>query len=195
MADAGVPGEAPLEASVELIRLAQSGDEAALDRLVRRYLPRLQRWARGRLPDHARGLAETQDLVQDALIGTVRNLSDFADRGEGALQVYLRQAVINRVRDEIRRAAARPAADETLGALQDRSATPLELAMGAETFARYDRALQQLDETEREGVVARIELGCSFQEVAELMGKPTADAARVAVTRAVAKLARVMAEP
>lgn len=183
----------PLEASVELIRRAQGGDDRALEHLVRRYLPRLQRWASGRLPGYARGLAETQDLVQDAFIGTVRNLSDFSDRGEGALQAYLRQAVMNRVRDEIRRAVAKPAADELSGSVQDQSATPLELAMGAETFARYDRALQQLDELEREGVVARIELGCSFQEVAELMGKPTPDAARVAVTRAVAKLAKLMA--
>ena len=183
---------APLEASVELIRRAQDGDDRALERLIQRYLPRLQRWATGRLPGYARGLAETQDLVQDALIGTVRNLSDFSDRGEGALQAYLRHAVMNRVRDEIRRAVTKPAVDELSGSVADRSATPLELAMGAETFARYDRALEQLDPIEREGVVARIELGCSFQEVAELMGKPTPDAARVAVTRAVARLAKLM---
>lgn len=184
--------EAPLEASIELIRLAQGGDDAALEQLIHRYLPRLQRWASGRLPGYARGIAETQDLVQDALIGTVRNLSDFNDRGEGALQAYLRQAVMNRVKDEIRRTVSKPPIDELSGSVQDVSATPLELAMGAETFARYDRALQQLDELEREGVVARIELGCSFQEVAELMGKPTADAARIAVSRAVAKLAKLM---
>lgn len=181
-----------MDASVDLIRLAQAGDDQALERLLQRYLPRLQRWASGRLPGYARGLTETQDIVQDALIGTVRNLSDFSHRGEGALQAYLRQSVMNRVRDEIRRSIAKPAADELSGSVQDQSATPLELAMGAETFARYDHALQQLDEVEREGVVARIELGCSFQEVAELMGKPTPDAARVAVTRALAKLAKLM---
>ena len=80
--------DAPMEASIELIRLAQNGDAQALERLVRRYLPRLQRWASGRLPGYARGLAETQDIVQDALIGTVRNLPDFRDRGDGALQAY-----------------------------------------------------------------------------------------------------------
>ena len=182
-----------MESSLALIRQAQEGDDAALDRLVRRYLPRLQRWASGRLPTYARGLVETQDLVQDALIGTVRNLSDFSHRGEGALLAYLRQAVINRVRDEIRRVAAAPLQASLNDVMPAHAASPLELAMGGETFARYERALEDLDPVEREAVIARIELGCSFQEIAVLVEKPTPDAARMVVTRAVAKLAKLMA--
>jgi DNA-directed RNA polymerase specialized sigma24 family protein len=41
------------ESSFELIQRAQAGDESAVDRLLARYRPRLQRWASGRLPRYA----------------------------------------------------------------------------------------------------------------------------------------------
>jgi RNA polymerase sigma-70 factor, ECF subfamily len=185
---------ADFESSVDLIRRAQGGDSEALERLLARYMPRMQRWASGRLPSSARGMADTQDLVQDALIGTVRNLKDFSHRGEGALQAYLRQAILNRVRDEIRRRAPPPAEEAVVDALKDPGPSPLEAAMGSETFARYDQALEALDPAEREAVVARLELGCTYQEVAELLDKPTPDAARMLVGRALGKVARLMAD-
>ena len=42
-------------------------------------------------------------------------------------------------------------------------------------------------------MIARLELGCSYHEIAALVDKPTPDAARMTVTRALAKLARLMA--
>ncbi len=63
-----------LESSFELIQRAQGGDEDALNRLLERYHPRLRRWASGRLPSHARELGDTNDLVQEAIIGTFRRL-------------------------------------------------------------------------------------------------------------------------
>ena len=181
------------ESSFTLIRLAQGGDEVALDRLLSRYLPRLQRWASGRLPSYARSMAETQDIVQDALIATVRNLPHFTTRYEGALQAYLRHAVMNRVRDEIRRALAQPKYKELSASIEDDAASPLERAMGQETFARYDAALIALDEAEREAVIARVELGCSYQEIADLIDKPSPDAARMVVSRALRQIATHMA--
>jgi RNA polymerase sigma factor (sigma-70 family) len=182
------------ESSSNLIRRAQDGDSDALERLLTRYLPRLQRWASGRLPGSARGMADTQDLVQEALIGAVRNLKAFSDQGEGALQAYLRQAVTNRMRDEIRRQAARPAGLGGVDTVEAPDPSPLVAAMGQETFARYDQALSALYPIEREAVVARLELGCSYAEIAELLEKPTADAARMQVARALAKLAKLMAD-
>ena len=72
----------------------------------------------------------------------------------------------------------------------DRS--PLELALGREAFEQYDSGLAALDEVEREAVIARLELGCSFQEIALLVNKPTAEAARMFVTRALTRLASAM---
>src|SRR5262249_48031940 len=89
------------ESSVELLRRVRLGDVDALDRLLHRYLPPLEKWARGRLPRWARDLSDTQDLVQDTVLKTLRNLSAFEHRREGALQAYLRQAVMNRIQDDL----------------------------------------------------------------------------------------------
>jgi RNA polymerase sigma-70 factor, ECF subfamily len=181
-----------LESSLVLIERAQSGDGAALNQLLDRYRPRIVRWASGRLPGYARDLTDTEDLVQDALVGTFKNFRTFECRGEWALQGYLRRAVLNRVREELRRLKDRPRREEMDDNVAGRQLSPLEVAMGAETFARYNAALETLSEQEREGVIARLELGCSFQEIALLVDRPTADAARMAVTRAIAKVAELM---
>lgn len=178
--------------SLVLLERVRSGDAAALNQLLRRYLPRLARWASGRLPRWARDVSDTDDLVQDTLIRTVRNLDRFDARGDGALQAYLRGAVMNRIRDEIRRKRRTPAAspiDSTITA-SDRS--PLEEAIGAEVLEKYDRALDRLDPEAREAVIARIEMGCSYAEIADALGKTSPDAARMTVCRALVKLAGEM---
>src|SRR5262245_5756240 len=93
--DRRVPG---LEAcsSLELVSRARQGDADALERLCARYLPRLKRWAHGRLPAWARGPLETDDVVQESLVRSVAQLGDFEPRHEAAFQAYLRQAVLNR---------------------------------------------------------------------------------------------------
>jgi RNA polymerase sigma-70 factor (ECF subfamily) len=182
-----------MESSFELIRRAQGGDNEALNSLLERYLPRLRRWASGRLPGYARDLGDTNDLIQEAAIGTFRNFQKFQQRGEGGLHAYLRSAVVNRITDEVRRAGRRPPLDEISTALVAGETSPLEHAIGQEALGRYERALAQLGEVEREAVIARIELGFSYEEVAALVGKPSAGAARIAISRALDKLARLMA--
>jgi RNA polymerase sigma factor (sigma-70 family) len=181
------------ESSFELIQRAQAGDDLALDRLLERYRPRLQRWATGRLPRYARDLTDTEDLVQEALIGTVRNFQQFEQRGEWALQAYLRHAVTNRIRDELRRFESQPRRNQLEADTPSGDNSPFEAAVGAEVFQRYNAALAMLDDIEREVVIARVELGCSYQEIAALSEKPTPDAARMLVTRALNKLAKTMA--
>jgi RNA polymerase sigma factor (sigma-70 family) len=182
------------ESSFELILRAQAGDETAVNRLLARYRPRLQRWASGRLPRYARGMADTDDLVQDALIGTFKNFSRFEHRGEWALQAYLRQAVSNRIRDELRRHDVRPQLEAIPEQMPASDPSPLEAAVGEQLFSRYEQALETLDADEREAVIARLELGCSYQEIAALVDRPSADAARMFVARVVARLAARMTE-
>src|SRR5262249_48332972 len=92
------------ESSFALVCRARGGDGRALDELCARYLPRLQRWAHGRLPSWARGSLDTHDLVQDTFAQVVKRIQEFEPRHEGAFQAYLRQALLNRVRDQIRHA-------------------------------------------------------------------------------------------
>src|SRR5262245_63721438 len=93
-------GLASGESTFSLIERAHAGDQGAIDRLLGRHLMPLKRWARGRLPKWARDGTDTDDLVQDTLLQTFKRLGDFVVRGPGALQAYLRQAILNRVRDE-----------------------------------------------------------------------------------------------
>jgi RNA polymerase sigma factor (sigma-70 family) len=182
------------ESTLYLIRRFRDGDKQALERLFERHLPRLQRWARGRLPRWARDAADTQDLVQDTLLQTFNRIEMFEPAREGALQAYLRQAVMNRIRDEIRRKARRPEHAELEGTeIADQARSPLEEAVGLEEIERYEAALGRLRPEEREAIILRVELGHSYEEVARLLDKPTAGAAHKATKRALVRLAEEMA--
>jgi len=186
--------ERPLagESSIELVQRARRGDNAALERLFARYVAPLRRWATGRLPRWARGALDTDDLVQEALIATFRNLESFEPQGDGALHAYLRQALRRRVVDELRRARRRPASAELSADPADPAASPLEEAIGAEALEQYERALEQVGAPDREIIVSRVELGLSYEEIARACGKPSAEAARMAVSRALVRLAKEM---
>lgn len=175
-----------------LLERARVGDSEALEVLAGRWLPRLRRWASGRLPGWARDLADTQDLVQETVFQAFRRLEAFEIRGEGALQAYLRQAIVNRIRMEIRRAGRRPMAGPLDPDEVSRDPSPLELAVGSEVVARYDAALVELTPEDREVIIGRIELGLSNEELAACLGKPSANAARMAVERALVRLAKAM---
>jgi RNA polymerase sigma factor (sigma-70 family) len=175
-----------------LLERAQAGDVSALDALMARHLPRLRRWASGRLPQWARDVADTQDLVQETLLQTFKRIERFEWRGEGALQAYLRQGILNRIRDEFRRAGRRPAAEELDSQAPDEAASPLERAIGQQAVERYEAALQRLRAEDREAIIARIEMGFTHEELAQLLGKPSANAARMALERALVRLATEM---
>jgi RNA polymerase sigma-70 factor (ECF subfamily) len=185
---------AALTSTIDLLERLKSGDDGAVNQLVERSLPPLKRWARGRLPAWARSLSDTQDLVQDAVVRAMPHLKTFEARHPGALQAYLRQAIANRIRDEIRKVQARPVAEAPVSGIVDAAPGPLEQVIGWEKLERYERALAQLQPAEREAIVARLELQQSYEEVALALGKPTAGAARMAVTRAVRHLIAAMNE-
>ena len=190
--DSSHPSQSPSrgETTIELLARARQGDEAAIDVLFTRHLKPLRRFAHGRLPKWARDLADTDDLVQDALLRTLNRLDGFEPRHPGALQGYLRQAVMNRLRDELRRNARAPSrVDLEAEAL---AASALEETLDAETAAAYAQALARLKPEEREAIIGRVELGLSYGELALALDKPTADAARKAAQRALVRLAREM---
>lgn len=180
------------ESSLSLLERARAGDTQARDVLIARYLPRLQRWATGRMPHWVRDGVDTQDLVQDAVILTFRRIEGFEARGEGSLLAYLRQAVMNRIRDLHRRSARRPVASALDSATRDPAPSPLEQAVGREAVERYERALARLSDDDRQAIIARVEMDASNEEIAKLLGKPTPNAARMGVERALVRLAREM---
>jgi RNA polymerase sigma-70 factor (ECF subfamily) len=179
--------------TVELLDRARQGDQAALDRLFARHAAPLRRWASGRLPRWARDLTDTDDLVQEALLQTFRRIDQFEPRGTGALFGYLRQIVLNRIRDELRRKERWPISKGLDGSEVTDAMSPLEHAIGREMSERYERALARLSPLDQELIIARVEMGCEYEELAESLGKPTADAARKAARRALVRLAEEIA--
>jgi RNA polymerase sigma-70 factor (ECF subfamily) len=79
--------------------------------------------------------------------------------------------------------------------VEDVGVSPLEGAITREGVERYETALATLDPADREAIIARLELGLTHQEIAEALGKPSPDAARMMVARAMVQLARAMDRP
>lgn len=185
-----VPVEA--ETTFRLMERARAGDGSALDLICERFIPRLQRWARGRLPPAARDLVDTDDIVQEILTGTIRRINHIDYEHSHALQAYTRRSVDYRIRRELQ--TIRPPHEPLDAGAEPRSrqASPLEQVVGRELYEQYEAGLAALCPRDQEVIVARMELDYSLAEVAEIVGLPSADAARKAVKRALMRLARKM---
>ncbi len=146
------------------------------------------RWAHGRLPNWARAKLDTADLVQDSMLQTFRHLDSFEVRHKSALRGYLQQAIQNRIRDELRRVARAPIQPLVADAADDQP-SQLDSVITKEAEARYKAALLRLKREDRELIVGRFELEYSFDQLALATKRRTAGAARVALSRALERLA------
>src|SRR4029079_14535685 len=154
------------EPTIELVVGAREGDRMPVEALLQRSIPGLTRFAHGRLPPAARGSLDTGDLVQETVLHVLRRLDSFEPRHVGAMQAYLRQSVINRIRDEVRRIGRHPAPVELPEDLETDRTSPLEAAIKAEAYQRYRDALEKLSSKDREMIVARVEVQWSLNEIA-----------------------------
>lgn len=190
----GPPAPHGLESTAFLLERVREGDAEARERLVARFLPPLRRWAHGRLPGHARSLADTDDLVQVSLLRALDHVDGFEARREGAFLAYLRRILLNAVRDEIRRSARRPTQDLEAADLPSPEPSPLERQVGRDMLEAYEAALTRLTEAQREAVIMRLEFGYGYAQVADAIGRTTPNAARMLVARALVQLAEEMRE-
>lgn len=177
-----------------LLEGARQGESRALEILLDRYGDRLRRWAAGRLPLYARHTDDTEDLVQDVLVESLRHLESFENRESGAFHSYMRTAILNRIRSRIRHKKVREKAAENIAEQHHQPRSPLEELLGLEATERYEKALASLREADREIIVARMELQCTYEELAGILGKPSANATRMALQRALFRLAQAMSE-
>jgi RNA polymerase sigma factor (sigma-70 family) len=186
---------APAETTLDLVRRARQGDQAATDELFARYEQRLRRWAHGRLPVQARGALDTHDLSQDVLFKVFRHLPSFEPRHAGAFREYVWTTLWNQVRDLARLHRRRPATESLeMFDMPANSPSPLEHAIGREAFARYEAGMERLRAEDREAIIMRLELGLSHAEVAQALGKASSAAAHMTVSRALVRLAQEMAD-
>ncbi len=177
-------------ATAVLLNRARGGDVSAREELFQRFIPVLRHWAHRRLPIHARDLNETNDLVQITLLRALNRIEQFEARGEGAFLGYLRRILLNVVREEIRRSTRRGPHESLEETLASPYASMVDQIVGMEQMERYQRALETMTEEQQQAVVLRLEFGYTYEQIAEAIGKPNSDAARMTVVRAIEDLAQ-----
>ena len=177
--------------------MAHLGGRATVDALFARYRSWLRGWARGRLPVWVRGAIDTSDLVQDTLHRTFERLDRFEPKHANALRVYLRRAVENQIRDELRRAVRRRAAivPDEVTRLSEEAAPQHRKLVDDETWSRYLNGLTRLSARDRRLVVGHAELEYSYEQLALIENLPSPDAARLALRRAVIRLGSLVKNP
>jgi len=179
------------ERSIDLLLKARAGDEDARNDLFGRYLPRLERWASRRLPLSVRTMLDTGDIVQEAMVSALRHIDTLEIRSDNALEVYLKQTIRNRIIDAYRR--PRREREDIKADLPARGPSAFDMVAERETRERYEDALESLNDQDCQIIVMHSELGMTAREIGEELGRNT-DAARMALGRALKKLAVAMQE-
>ena len=85
--------------TVELLEDLRAADEGAWSELYRRYHDELLLLVRRRLGRRLRSVLESEDVLQSVALEAFRALPGFEHRGEGSLRRFLRQLVLNKIRD------------------------------------------------------------------------------------------------
>ena len=116
------------DSTEDLVIKAKVGDRSAENEIVRRNLPRLRRFAHGRLPSRLRNGFDTEDIVQDSLLKALQRIASFDTSRPGGLQAYLRVAIQNRVRDAYRRGEFPIGSSEELAEVTDKAPSPFDRA-------------------------------------------------------------------
>jgi RNA polymerase sigma-70 factor (ECF subfamily) len=192
------------EPSQSSILSATRGDPAAIEDVLRAYLPRLQRFVHLRLGAQLRAREDTLDIVQS----TVRELleqEDFQWRGEVEFRAWLFQAALNKIREKGRyHGAGKRAMDREVGvAPQDLPAlgdaihdlaTPSRAAIAKEELQRLESAFGSLTEPQREVLTLARVVGLPHAVIAERLGK-TETAVRQLLVRAMVALGNALGGP
>jgi RNA polymerase sigma factor (sigma-70 family) len=187
--------ESDLLSTIDLVTRAKRGNRSAAETLFRRYRPRLEAFLFARVPFRARRLFDTQDVVQEVCVKIFAALDRFEGRGIGSFWCFARSVARNHLIDAGRRGRAlhETAIKEGSGSCpKDLAPGPSKEAEGHESAEDFDRALEGLSDHVRTATLMRLELGLEWNVIAEECGFPSPDAARVAIKRALRKIATEM---
>lgn len=201
----GDPREAQTTDSLELVQRAQDGDLSAHNQLFGRYYERVRRIVRLRLGAGLRSHLESGDILQETFVAAVQAFENFEVRNEASLINWLAKIAEHRIRAAAERMGAekrdrrREVALEHVRSSLDRGELvcdpvdelplPDEIAAEAELVGLIEDALAALSDDHREVILLRNYTGASYQTIAELMQRPSPDAARMLHRRAVIELA------
>lgn len=187
----------------ELVRSSSTGDRAALDELLVRFLPRARAFVRVQLDPQMRLLESAEDIVQSACREILAKPERFEFRDERAFVNWFCTAALMKVRDrrrhhlaakrDVRLRVAQDAATALLAQGYSSMVSPSGVAMGREFTQRMEAILDQLDATKREVLMRACLLEETHDEIAAALGI-TAVNSRSILARARAEVARRLAQ-
>jgi RNA polymerase sigma-70 factor (ECF subfamily) len=179
-------------AAISLIKRAMRGDRAAADALFARYRQRLKQMIQLRLHRALSSRVDASDVLQEAYLDAAARLDDFLASDNSSFYLWLRRITYHKIIDVHRRhlgAQARDARMEislhrgplpcvssmSLAAqLLGRFTSPSDAAVKAEMRLAIQKALNQLDELDREVLALRhFEQLTNAQVAAELELEPS----------------------
>jgi RNA polymerase sigma-70 factor (ECF subfamily) len=151
------------------------GAEEAFEELIARYQIPVYNLAFRLLDDPA----DTKDVVQEVFLKVFRNVSSF--RGHSSLKTWIHRITVNEAynyrrwfhrhrRRELPLDGKGGAEERTLGeTLADRSDSPYDVLLGAETRSLMEEELARLKPVFRQAVVLRDVENLSYEEIAEIL--------------------------
>jgi RNA polymerase sigma-70 factor, ECF subfamily len=156
---------------LDLVTRARSGDRRALEALVERHAPRVNRLAAQLLED----FEDARDAAQESLVKLCTRLRQF--RGDAQFATWLHRLVVNTCRDRmawqrVRRTEPLPL-DETAAADDGDLA---RIALLGDLRRDVADALAKLSRDQRIVVVLRDSFGLSYEEIARIARMPVGTA-------------------
>jgi RNA polymerase sigma-70 factor (ECF subfamily) len=182
------------------IAAARRGEPHAVDSLFARNLPPLVAFIRARAGKAIAARESAVDIAQSVFREVLQDVDHIELQGEGAFRNWLFQQATRKVLDrakfhgrdrrdvqkEVAIPEAGPAADALLACYAS-IASPSQHAVAREELARFEAAVQQLPENQRDAVTMSRLMGLSYDQIAEQLGT-SESAVRGLVARGLAAL-------
>jgi RNA polymerase sigma-70 factor (ECF subfamily) len=194
-----------------LLRRAEAGDAAAVNSLLDGHREGLRRMIGLRMDPALARRVDASDIVQDVLLKASRRLAEYLKAPTMPFALWLRHLARDHIIDEFRKhrqaerrsldrerpldaLAADASGPDASAALPDHELTPAAAALRAELQRRFQAALEQLDEQDREVLIMRHYEQMGNGEVARALGL-SEPAAGMRHLRALRRLRAILGEP
>lgn len=182
-----------------LIARARDGSSDALGAILERFRPYLLQVAYEELDANLRVKESPSDVVQKSFLEASAAFREFLGDAPDALQGWLRQILINNLRDvrdhyrTEKRQIGREVdgIDKVAGECLEAGTPPAEAIVREEQATALVKALARLDREDRQLIVWRHQEGRAFREIADILNI-TEDAARKRWARAIEGMRRLM---
>jgi RNA polymerase sigma-70 factor (ECF subfamily) len=173
----------------ELVRKAQAGENAAFDRLVDAFTPKLYRVVHRMAPDRM----EAESIVQEAWLRAWRAFSGYVH--DRPLFPWLAKIAVNVARDRWRKKSPLVFAEVSEAELQleDLGPQPESSVERSELLDHLAEGVRQLREEYRLVIALRYDAGLSYRDIAEALDAPI-NTVRTHLRRAKRELRRWMEE-